>query len=149
MNYHKIMKYDFQNGVGCRVALFVSGCIHACDGCYNESTWNPKSGSPFDKDVLESLLDALDFHDGLTLTGGDPMHHRNRAEILNLCKLAKERYPEKNIWMWTGYRFEDIQDDPILGYVDVLIDGKYEKNNKTTKPWRGSDNQRLIHVKEI
>ncbi|CAL9976366.1 anaerobic ribonucleotide reductase small subunit [Vibrio phage D479] len=149
MNYHKIIKHDFQNGEGCRVTLFVSGCIHACDGCYNKSTWNPKSGSPFTENVLESILDALDFHDGLSLSGGDPMHHRNRDEIHKLCKAVKERYPDKDIWMWSGYRFEDLKDEPVMAYVDVLIDGKYEKDNTSLLPWRGSDNQRLIKVKEL
>lgn len=152
-NYHRIYKCDVSNGEGVRVTIFLSGCIHACEGCYNKSTWDPKSGLELTDEIIERLLNDCATHDGLSISGGDPLHRRNRDIVLRICRDFKSRYPEKNIWIWTGFKFEDVQDDPIVNrifeLVDVVIDGKYEKDNPTQKPWRGSDNQRLIKVKEL
>ena len=146
MNYDRYYTHDLVNGEGIRVALFVTGCQHACDGCYNKSTWDRKLGNLFTQEIQTKILDACGTHDGLSLSGGDPLHMANRNDITLLCKSFKERYPDKNIWLWTGYLYEDVATLGIMQYIDVLIDGKYDKNLKTTKPWRGSDNQRLIRL---
>lgn len=149
MNYDRFYTCDLVNGEGIRVTLFVTGCLHACEGCYNRSTWDRKAGSPFTAAVQEQVLQACATHDGLSLSGGDPLFPLNRPAILELCREFKRRYPDKDIWLWTGYRHEDVADLEILNYVDVLIDGKYEKDRPTTQPWRGSANQRLIHLAEV
>ncbi|QLG89672.1 anaerobic ribonucleoside-triphosphate reductase activating protein [Chitinibacter bivalviorum] len=146
MNYDRYYTCDLVNGPGIRVTLFVTGCQHACAGCYNQSTWDRKSGQPFTAEIMEELLAVCATHDGLSLSGGDPLHPANRAEILNLCRVFKQRYPEKNIWLWTGYLYEDVQNLEIMNYIDVVIDGKYEQDQPTTQPWRGSANQRQIII---
>lgn len=152
-NYNRYYECDLSNGEGVRVTLFLSGCSHGCAGCYNTSTWNPKSGQELTDEIIEEILQKCAVHDGLSLSGGDPLYLRNRSTVLHICSSFKHRYPDKDIWMWTGYKHEDVKDDPtvseILKHVDVLIDGKYEKDNPTQKPWRGSDNQNLIKLKEI
>jgi anaerobic ribonucleoside-triphosphate reductase activating protein len=148
MNYDRYYTHDVVNGEGLRVTLFVTGCAHACEGCYNRSTWNRQSGRPFTSDVQEALLASCVAHDGLSLTGGDPLFPRNRDSILALCRAFKYRYPDKDIWMWTGYLFEEVQGLAVMDFVDVLIDGKFQADNPTVKPWRGSDNQRLFRVTE-
>ena len=144
MNYDRYYTHDLVNGEGIRVTLFVTGCVHACAGCYNESTWDRKAGLPFTAQVQQELLDACENHDGLSLSGGDPLHPANRDAILKLCQAFKQRYPAKNIWLWTGYVFEEIAELEILSYIDVLIDGKFEQGQPTTLPWRGSKNQQVI-----
>lgn len=149
MNYDRYYTCDLVNGEGIRVTLFVTGCEHACAGCYNQSAWNRKSGKPFTAEVQEQILAACARHDGLSLSGGDPLLPHNRNAVLELCQEFKLRYPEKDIWLWTGYRYEDIADLEILKLIDVLIDGKYEKDQPTSQPWRGSANQRLIRLAEL
>ncbi len=144
MNYDRYYTHDLVNGEGIRVTLFVTGCAHACAGCYNESTWDRKSGLPFTAQVQHQLLEACENHDGLSLSGGDPLHPANREAILELCQAFKQRYPDKNIWLWTGYVYEEIAELEILSYIDVLIDGKFEQDQPTSQPWRGSGNQRVI-----
>jgi anaerobic ribonucleoside-triphosphate reductase activating protein len=149
MNYDRYYTHDLVNGPGIRVTLFVTGCTHACPGCYNPSTWDRKAGHPFTAQVQQELLDACEGHDGLSLSGGDPLHPANREAILSLCQAFKTRYPDKNIWLWTGYLYEEVRELEVFGYVDVVIDGKYEKENPTTLPWRGSSNQTKIPLNNI
>ncbi|MDQ8021509.1 MAG: anaerobic ribonucleoside-triphosphate reductase activating protein [Moraxellaceae bacterium] len=146
MNYDRYYSQDVVNGEGLRVTLFVTGCAHACPGCYNRSTWNRLSGQPFTDEVRERLLDLCEEHDGLSLSGGDPLMPANRDAIADLCRRFKQRYPDKDIWMWTGYLYEEVQELELLRDVDVLIDGRYVQEQPTCKPWRGSDNQRLIRL---
>lgn len=147
MNFDRYYTHDLVNGEGIRVTLFVTGCAHACVGCYNQSTWDRKSGLSFTAHIQQELLDACENHDGLSLSGGDPLHPANRDAILELCKAFKQRHPAKNIWLWTGYVYEEIAELDILKYIDVLIDGKYEQDQPTSLPWRGSGNQQVIRLK--
>lgn len=149
MNYVSIKTEDLSNGEGLRLSLFVSGCSHGCEGCFNQAAWNPKAGFEVTPEVIANLMAELARHDGLSILGGDPLYPRNVEPLTQLLKQAKALYPEKDVWLWTGYLYEDVKHLEIMRYVDVLIDGKYEKNNPTTQPWRGSDNQRLIHIKEL
>lgn len=148
MNYDRYYTCDLVNGEGIRLTLFVTGCQHACQGCYNQSTWDRKAGKPFTPEVQQQILDACARHDGLSLSGGDPLHPQNRAAILQLCQAFKARYPQKNIWLWTGYLFEEISELELVRYLDVVIDGKYQQDLPTVKPWRGSDNQRMFRLKD-
>lgn len=146
MNYAKYIDLDLVNGTGLRCTLFLTACSHACKGCYNESTWNPKSGHPVTYGLIEQIMKDLANRDGLSLSGGDPFHKRNRAGVLDLIKLAKERHPNKTIWVWSGYELAELEHLPHMQYIDVLIDGKYEQDKPTTKPFRGSDNQRRYAI---
>jgi anaerobic ribonucleoside-triphosphate reductase activating protein len=146
MNYDRYYTCDLVNGEGIRLTLFVTGCQHACAGCYNRSTWDRKSGKVFSPAVQQQLLDDCERHDGLSLSGGDPLHPHNRDAILQLCQAFKARFPQKNIWLWTGYLLEEVQGLEIINYLDVLIDGKYDQQQPSVQPWRGSDNQRMFRI---
>ena len=153
MNYHNITKDDMKNGDGLRVVLWVSGCDHHCKGCHNPQTWEFDSGIPFDTNAMNELLNALDkpYIQGLTLTGGNPID--SGPEILAICSDIKKRFPNKDIWLYSGYTFDEIKSravgEFILEYIDVLVDGPYiEEQRDITLPFRGSKNQRLIDVKE-
>lgn len=148
MNFERYYACDLVNGEGLRVTLFVTGCAHACPGCYNRSTWNRRAGQPFTAEVREQILDLCADHDGLSLSGGDPLLPANREAVADLCRRFKQRYPHKDIWLWTGYLFEEVQYLELLQDVDVLIDGPYLQDRPTTLPWRGSANQRLIRLAE-
>jgi len=138
------------NGDGLRVVLWVSGCAHGCKGCHNRITWDPDSGLPFDNDAKEEIFTELekDYISGLTLSGGDPLFPGNRSCIENLVREVKDRFPDKTIWLYTGYDWETIKDLPLLQYIDVLIDGRFVESLRDSKlHWRGSSNQRIIDVK--
>lgn len=155
MNYHDITKCDMQNGDGIRVVLWVSGCSHHCPECQNPQTWSPDNGILFDNEAMHEILDALapKYIQGLTLSGGDPMFCGNRSAIKDVILKVKAMYPDKDIWMWTGYTYEEVMADDtmrdILQYIDVLVDGRYMKEFRDVSiPWRGSTNQRVIDVKK-
>ena len=151
MKYHNITKDDMLNGEGLRVVLWVSGCPHKCKGCHNPQTWDPESGIPFDEDAEKELFDILsrNYISGITFSGGDPLFEGNRAEIERLAKKVKHEYPDKNIWLYTGYRWEEISALPLVQYVDVLVDGRFMEDLKDTKlHWKGSFNQRIIDVQK-
>lgn len=150
ISYHNITKFDMLNGEGIRVVLWVSGCEHACVGCQNKQTWSHSSGIPFMNENLSEIYEELDkdYVSGITFSGGDPLSFKNRDFILSLAKHLKDKYPNKNIWCYTGYLYEDIKDLKKLNYIDVIVDGKYIKDLDKIKPqWRGSSNQRIIDVK--
>ena len=151
LNYHNITTCDMKNGEGLRVVLWVSGCSHKCKNCHNPQTWNVNSGIEFDKLALDEVLIELskDYHCGLTLSGGDPLHCSNRDALTDLVKMVKNIHPEKTIWVYTGYTFEEVKNLEIIEYIDVLVDGKYDENLSFPSPkWCGSSNQRVIDVKE-
>ena len=150
MNYHYYYPVDVVNGEGTRCTLFVSGCEHFCKGCHNASTWPADSGRSYtlelEEQIIQDLGDQRIKRDGLSLSGGDPLFPDNQDVILRLVRRVKETRPEKNIWLWTGYRLEElsVRQLAIIDYVDVLIDGKFELEQRDLSlPWRGSRNQRI------
>lgn len=161
MNYAEIKNYDIANGPGVRVSLFVSGCTHRCVGCFNEVTWDFSYGNLFDESVQERVFEYLepDYIAGLTLLGGEPLEYRNWQALLPFVRTVKEKYPQKDIWCYTGYRFEeDILDRfcsqwddmrEFLSCIDVLVDGEFILGQKDISlQFRGSANQRIILVQE-
>lgn len=151
MRYHNITKDDMLNGCGLRVVLWVSGCTHQCPNCHNPITWDLCGGLPFDQEAKEELFEALskDHISGLTLSGGDPLHPANRSEIGELIREVKERFPKKNIWLYTGFTWEEIREIPFLSLVDVVVDGRFMEDLKDPMlHWRGSSNQRIIDVRQ-
>lgn len=138
------------NGDGLRVVLWVSGCSHCCKDCHNPITWDANSGLPFDEAAREELFEELakDYVSGLTLSGGDPLYFSNRGEVLRLVKEVRRRFPDKTVWMYTGFLWETVAELEIMDYVDVVVDGEFEIEKKDPQLyWRGSSNQRVIDVK--
>lgn len=151
MRYHNITKDDMLNGDGLRVVLWVAGCSHCCRECHNPVTWDPDGGLLFDDHTKQELFEQLDqsYISGITFSGGDPLHAANRLEVRNLAAEIKEKYPDKTIWLYTGDIWENIQHYAIMHYVDVLVDGEFQIENKDTKLlWKGSKNQRVIDVQK-
>lgn len=149
MKYHNITTDDMRNGDGLRVVLWVAGCEHHCRNCHNPITWDPDGGLLFDDEALKELLGYLkkDYISGLTFSGGDPLHPANRDECYKIAKLVKERFTDKDIWLYTGYHWEVIENMPIMDYVDVCVEGPFiEQLKDNTYPWAGSTNQRIIDV---
>ncbi len=151
MRYHNITKDDMLNGEGLRVVLWVSGCEHCCKGCQNPVTWDPDGGLLFDEKAKAEVFDQLDksYISGITFSGGDPLFGTNRLDVRNLAIEIKEKYPNKTIWLYTGYLWEQICELPIMKYLDVVIDGEFVEEKKDVKLlWKGSSNQRVIDVKK-
>ena len=152
MKYHNITKDDMLNGDGLRAVLWVSGCEHRCKGCHNPVTWDINGGLEFDAEAEDELFEILsrDYIAGLTLSGGDPLHPKNRSEIARLMKKTKELFPHKTIWLYTGYLWEEIKDLDFIFLADIVVDGKYMEELRDTRlHWRGSSNQRIIHTAEM
>lgn len=151
MNYHQYYSVDVVNGPGTRCTLFVAGCVHECKGCYNKSTWRINSGVPFtsalaDK-IIADLNDTRIHRQGLTLSGGDPLHPQNVADVLALVKRVRSECEGKDIWLWTGYRLEELDDAQrqVVDLINVLVDGKFvQELADPSLLWRGSSNQ-VIH----
>lgn len=151
MRFHNITKDDMLNGEGLRTVLWVAGCIHGCKGCHNEITWDINGGIPFDEAAKQELFEAIqpDYIDGITLSGGDPFHPDNRADVYQLVKEIREKFPNKTIWSYTGFLWEDVKDLPVIPLLDVLVDGRFiEAMLSPNKPWAGSSNQRVIDVQK-
>ena len=151
MNYHNITKDDMLNGDGLRVVLWTSGCTHRCDGCQNPQTWPADSGIEFDKNAEEELFEALkpDHISGITFSGGDPLHPFNRDEVLRLAKKVKETLPNKTVWLYTGFLWEEVKDKIDLSDIDVLVDGEFKKElNDNNLKWVGSSNQKIVDVQK-
>ena len=169
MNYHNITYPDQNNGDGLRIVLWVAGCEHHCVNCQNQQTWSPQSGIPFDKNAMNEILNELkkDYISGITFSGGDPLHPQNVQNVLKIVDEIRVSYPTKNIWLYTGYTWEQIMypivtDDlnlkrdyiikirkELVSKCDVLIDGRYvDELRDVSLHWRGSSNQRVINVQE-
>lgn len=156
MNYHNITYPDQNNGPGLRVVIWVSGCSHHCLECQNPQTWDKNSGIIFDNSAKEEIIEQLknNYISGVTWSGGDPMHKDNVETVLKFTKKIHDLFPEKNIWLYTGYTFEEIMNDTnlkrkqLLDLCDVLVDGEYKKELRDISlHWCGSSNQRVIDVK--
>lgn len=166
MNYHNITHDDMNNGDGLRVVLWLSGCSHHCYQCQNSQTWNPNSGILFDNEAKQEMFNELskDYISGITLSGGDPLHENNLSEVLSLIEKTRNSFPNKTIWLYTGYTLEQILQPllintipteeeekriDIVKMVDVLVDGPYvDAQRDVTAKWRGSTNQRVINIPE-
>ena len=161
MNYADIKIADVANGQGVRVSLFVSGCNHHCKGCFNSQAWDFNYGKEFTEEDIERIVNELShpYVSGLSLLGGEPLEYQNQQGLIPLLKRVKEELPEKDIWCYTGYKFdEDIisnmfenwpQTKELMSYIDVLVDGKFEEDKKDLRlKFRGSSNQRIIDVQK-
>ena len=161
MRYGTVKKADIANGLGVRVSLFVSGCRHHCKGCFQPETWDFNYGEEYTDAVKEDILSEFErpYYQGLTVLGGEPMEPENQPYVLELIKEFKKRFPDKDVWIYSGYTFEDdilagkLGDkaitDELISYVDVLVDGEFVQAEKDiTLKFRGSRNQRLIDVKK-
>ena len=151
MRYHNITKDDMLNGDGLRVVLWTAGCSHCCPKCQNPVTWDPDGGLPFDEAAKEELFDELrkNYISGVTFSGGDPLYLGTRADLLDLIKEIKEKFPSKTMWLYTGYLWEEVKNLELVSYLDVLVDGVfiYDQLDVTLK-WKGSANQRVIDVQK-
>ena len=151
MRYNTIRKMDISNGPGVRVSIFMQGCSFHCKNCFNQETWDFEGGQDFTEDTINKVLELSDKKEvkGLSILGGEPMHPTNIEGTTKLAKAFKEKYPEKNIWAWSGFKYEDIKDNDVFNYIDVLVDGQYKDElHDPTLKWRGSSNQRVIDIKE-
>lgn len=160
MHYGEIKNCDIANGPGVRVSLFVSGCTNHCKNCFQPQTWDFEYGTPFTKETENKILDMLspDYINGLTVLGGEPFEPSNQRALLPFLQMVADKYPQKNIWMFSGFTLEELQSDgshprcevtdDILSLIDVLVDGRYDEALKNLSlKFRGSSNQRLIDMK--
>ncbi len=150
MRYNKIRKMDISNGKGVRVSIFVQGCTFNCKNCFNPETHDFNGGKEFTNDTINRVLELCQNEnvEGLSILGGEPMHPNNIDGVTELAKAFKEKFPNKNIWAWTGFTYENyMKDREILKYLDVLVDGQYvDELHDFTLKWRGSSNQRVIDI---
>ena len=155
MKYAKIKKYDVANGPGVRVSIFVSGCHHHCKGCFNEEAWDFNFGNNFTSETIDEIIEAMkpDYINGLSLLGGEPFELINQQGLLPLIRKVKEIYPEKTIWAYSGFTYDELNDmkhketKEILNLIDVLVDGKFDEDLKDPYLYfRGSSNQRIIDI---
>ncbi len=157
MNYAEIKKVDIANGEGVRVSLFVSGCRRHCKGCFNAVAWDFSYGKPFTEETEEELLEALapDYIAGLSLLGGDPFEPENRVRLIPFLRKFKKTYPQKDVWCYTGYTYENgtLKEDDgegtreLLSLIDILVDGPFIEEKKDIRlKFRGSENQRVIDL---
>ena len=162
MNYGAIKKFDVADGEGVRVSLFVSGCRNACKGCFQPETWNFHFGEQFTQETEQEILEALspEYIAGFSLLGGEPFEEENQEVLAPFLEKIKQTYPSKNIWCWTGYIYDkDLQPgqrkhteftDRMLACIDVLVDGPFiEEQRNLMLEFRGSENQRILRLKEI
>ncbi len=152
MRYNKIRKMDISNGPGVRVSIFMQGCSFNCKNCFNPETHDFNGGKEFTDDTINRVLEIAGNENikGLSILGGEPLHPKNIDATTKLAKEFKEKFPDKDIWIWSGFLFDkDLKNKEVLKYIDVLVDGQYveELHNPTLK-WKGSSNQRVIDVQK-
>lgn len=151
MRYHNITKDDMRNGDGLRVVLWVAGCSHCCKECQNPFTWDPDGGLLFDDNAKKEIYEQLekDYISGITYSGGDPLHPANISDITAFAAEIRSKYPNKTQWLYTGYSWEEIFQEAIIQFVDVVVDGEFINSLKdNTLMWKGSSNQKVIDVKK-
>lgn len=149
--YNKIRKMDISNGPGVRVSIFFQGCPFHCKGCFNSETWDFTLGTEFDDTTINKVLEVAspDYIKGLSILGGEPLYKGTVDATIKLCNAFKEKYPNKNIWLWTGFTWETIENKEVLEYLDVLVDGQFKEDLHDPRlKWCGSSNQRVIDVKK-
>ncbi len=161
MNYGEIKTVDIANGTGVRVSLFVSGCTHHCKGCFNPDTWNFNFGKEYTDETEDTIIEALkpSYIEGLSLLGGEPFEPENQKVLVKLLKRVKQELPEKNVWCYTGYLYEELTGEKpsraftdttleMLSMIDTLVDGEFvEELKDISLQFRGSSNQRIIKLK--
>lgn len=152
MRYNVIRKMDISNGPGVRVSIFMQGCEFHCKNCFNKETWDFNGGKEFNQETIEEILKLAkqNYIKGLSILGGEPMHPKNIQATTELAKIFKKNYPNKDIWVWSGFLFDkDLKDKEILNYIDVLVDGPFVEDLKNPMlKWKGSSNQRVIDVQK-
>lgn len=151
MRYNKIRKMDISNGPGVRVSIFMQGCHFHCKDCFNSETWDFNGGKEYTDETINRVLELCekDYIVGLSILGGEPLHPKNIDGTTKLAKTFKEKFPNKNIWMWTGFLFENVKDNEVFKYIDTLIDGQFKTELFDPRlKWKGSSNQRVIDVKK-
>ena len=150
--YNKIRKMDISNGPGVRVSVLMQGCTFNCKNCFNPETHDFNGGKEFTDDTINEILNLCNnsYIVGLSILGGEPLHNKNIDASTKLAKAFKEKYPDKSVWIWTGFNFEDyVMDKEITKYADFIVDGQFEEDNKNPKLlYSGSSNQRVINVKK-
>ena len=150
MRYNLIRKMDISNGPGVRVSIFMQGCPFHCKNCFNPETWDFEGGKEFTQETIDKVLELSNKNEvkGLSILGGEPMAPTNIEGTAKLAKAFKEKYPDKNVWAWSGYKYEQIKDQDALKYIDVLVDGRFvEAKKDPTLKFRGSSNQRILDLK--
>lgn len=159
MNYGEIKYYDIANGPGVRTSLFVSGCRNRCEDCFNRETWAFDFGKPYTEETENAIVESLkpDYIAGLTVLGGEPFEKENQPEVLKLVKRVRKEFPNKTIWIFSGFTYEELiggsrasgeTANEILSVCDVLVDGRFDKSKKNISlKFRGSENQRIIDLK--
>ena len=151
MRYNKIRKMDISNGPGVRVSIFMQGCHFHCKDCFNSETWDFNGGKEYTDETINRVLELCekDYIVGLSILGGEPLHPKNIDGTTKLAKTFKEKFPNKNIWMWTGFLFENVKDNEVFKYIDTLIDGQFKTELFDPRlKWKGSSNQRVIDVQK-
>lgn len=155
MKYLNLTYPDLENGLGCRATLWIAGCSHHCKGCHNPETWDFNQGIDFTEDSYKTLSNTLSkpYIQGITLSGGDPLYKHNVCGVIALCKRIKKDFPNKNIWLYTGYTWEEILKSStlseVLKYIDYLVDGPFiQELRDVSLAFRGSSNQRIIDVQQ-
>ena len=158
MNYGAIKKCDIANGVGVRTVLFVSGCTHHCKGCFQPETWNFDYGERYTKETEDEIIESLkpEYVNGITRLGGEPFEPENQRELVKLLRRIKKELPQKTVWSFSGYTYEELTGDSravcevtneMLSMLDVLVDGEFvEAKRNISLRFRGSENQRLIDM---